>query len=198
MTVAVILWAIAGLLIMACIAVLGALFTPLRISVAFDTDAKPAFILKMAVFGGLLPVVSTTGKRTEGSAVKTKRRAKFQSRKSARLNIACYAPRMLRDGPRLVSRIAACVKLEAVGANISFGLPDPADTGMIYGALTPVVRLAGNTEHSQISLTPDFNDVILNGRGHITARFMPFALILPLLSFAWTVFVSPRLSDGNR
>jgi hypothetical protein len=197
MILGALLWLVAGLLILVSVAALGALCTPLRITVAFDTAAKPAFKFKMAVYGGLLPVVSTSGKRSRGSAAKTRRPAEPRSRQSSRLDNAGYARRMLRDGPRLICRIASRVKFETVDADISFGLPDPADTGMIYGMLSPVARLVGTAEHSSVSLHPDFNDAALDGHGRITARFTPAALIAPIFSFAWTVFFSPRLSAGN-
>ncbi|MCP4317721.1 MAG: DUF2953 domain-containing protein [Hyphomicrobiales bacterium] len=198
MTLGAILWVIAGLLIIASVVAVGVLCSPCRVSAEFDTDTKPVFRFKMAVFGGLLPVVSTTDKRPKDSARKRKRRAASRSRKSTGQNIAVYAPRMLRNGPRLISGIVAGVTFEALDADISFGLPDPADTGMIYGALTPVARLVGSAEHSHISLHPDFNDSTFNGRGRIAARFTPASLIPPLLSFGWMVFVSPRLSGRIR
>ena len=198
MTIVAILWVIAGFLILTSVAALGVLCTPLRVSVEFDTDAKPAFLFKMAVYGGLLPVVSTTGKRPKGAARETKRRAAPKSRTPTRQNRAVYASRMLRNGPRLIARIAARVKFEAVDANISFGLPDPADTGMIYGALTPLVRLVGAAGRSHIALYPDFNDVVFNGHGRIAVRFTPVALIPPMFSFGWNTFVSRQLLGGIR
>ena len=191
----VILWIIAGILILAGLAILGALCTPLRISAKFDTRARPAFAVDMAAFGGLLPVYKAA-KRPGGPARKAKRRTKSRSRTSTRENIMVYAPRMLRDGPRLVSRIAGRVKFEGLDADISFGLPDPADTGMVYGALTPVTHLLGAAEHSHVTLHPDFDNIVFDGRGHIAARFTPVTLIPPILSFAWTAIVSPRLSGG--
>ena len=198
MTLGAIAWAIAALLSVVGVAIVGVLCTPLRVSAEFDTGAKPAFLVKVAVLGGLLPVVSTAARRPEAHAKKTQRRAAPKSRKSSRLNFVAYAPRMLRAGPRLISAIAARVKFEAIDASVSFGLADPADTGIIYGVLAPLVHVVGTAEHSHVTLQPDFNNVIFNGRGRIAARFTPLALLPSMLRFGWTAFVSPRLSGGIR
>lgn len=196
--VGAILWLFAGILILAGIAVLGVLCTPLRLSLAFDTTARPTYLFRVAVFGGLLPVISTSGKRSQGSARKAVPRTAPRSRKPIHRHVADYAPRMLREGPKLMARMAARVRIEAVDASISFGLPDPADTGRVYGALSPVAHALVAGKYAGISLQPDFSGAVLAGRGRLAARLTPVALILPMLSFGWTVFVSPRLSGTSR
>lgn len=189
---------IAGVLVVVFFAAISMLCMPMRISVMFDTHNRPAFFFKAALFDGLLPVISTAEPRRKKP---TKQRAKAASPKSRaprRQDIAAFAPRMLRELPKLVSKVVSRVKLEGVDAKIRFGLSDPANTGIVYGALIPLLQLIGVTERSNIVLHPDFGHEVFDGRGHIGARFVPIALIAPMLGFAWVTMVLPRLSGVFR
>lgn len=189
----ILLWTIAVILIVAFIAVASVLCMPMRISVMFDTHNRPAFSFKMAPFGGLLPIVLTSErwkKRTNAASKK--------SRKALHQNVAALAPRILRGLPGLISKVTSRVKLEKVDANIRFGLSDPANTGILYGALIPLLQLIGVSERSYIVLKPDFGNEVFDGSGHIATRFLPIALIAPMLGFAWVTMVLPRLSGVFR
>lgn len=191
MILGVILSIIAGSLILVGLVALAILCTPLRVSAAFDTAARPTFRVKMALFGGLLPISFAPGK-----APKRRRQPKPRTKPPARkpTRVAVHAPRMLRNGPRFATKLISQVKLEGLDAHIRFGFPDPADTGMVYGALTPATRCFRH----HVSLQPDFDGAVLAGRGRIAARLTPATLIPPVLGFAWAVFVTPRQSRGAR
>jgi hypothetical protein len=194
----ILLWAIAGVLIVAFIATLSILCAPMRISILFDTRTRPAVLFKLALFGGLLPVFSTADKPHERSTNGPREAASRKPRRSKRRNLAALAARMLREMPTLISKIFSRVTLEKVDAKIRFGLPDPADTGIVYGALIPILQLIGVPERSNVALHPDFGNQVFDGRGHIGARFVPVALIAPMLSFAWATMVLPRLAGVFR
>ncbi len=189
---------ITALLTVAFIIVLSVLCMPVRVSVIFDTQNRPAMLFRVALFGGLLPIVSTARRRQKRPAKKQTKAASIQSRMRARRNVAAFARRLLRNLPMLVSKIVSRVRLERVDAKIRFGLADPANTGVVYGALMPLLQLIGVTERSSIVLHPDFGHEVFDGQGHIGARFVPIALIAPMLSFAWVTMVLPRLSEEFR
>jgi hypothetical protein len=198
MMLCILLWTTAGVLIAAFIATLSILCAPMRISIMFDTRTRPAFLFKLALFGGLLPVFSTADKQHERSKKGPTEAASRKPRISKRLNVAAFAARMLLEMPTLISKIFSRVKLERVDANIRFGLPDPADTGIVYGALIPILQLISVPERWNVVLHPDFGNQVFDGRGHMGARFVPVALIAPMLSFAWATMVLPRLSGVFR
>jgi hypothetical protein len=198
MKLCILLWTTAGVLIAAFIATLSILCAPMRISIMFDTRTRPAFLFKLALFGGLLPVFSTADKQHERSKKGPTEAASRKPRISKRLNVAAFAARMLLEMPTLISKIFSRVKLERVDANIRFGLPDPADTGIVYGALIPILQLISVPERWNVVLHPDFGNQVFDGRGHMGARFVPVALIAPMLSFAWATMVLPRLSGVFR
>ncbi len=194
MILATLLWVVAAVLLIAAGATLAFLFTPIRVSAAVDTAAKPPWRVKLALFGGRLPIVSAPGKPSERRAKPPQPRAKPKQKKKRRRAAAAHAPRIIRAAPPLLSRLLAQVKLETLDAHIRFGFDDPADTGMVYGALSPLALLAGR----HVTLQPDFDGTVLTGRGQIAARLTPAALIPPLAAFAWTVFVAPQRPPSAR
>ncbi len=195
---ALLLWAIAGALIVAVITAVGILCTSVRINVIFDTEAQPAFLVKAAVFGGLLPVVSMPHKRRRRSPKRSVATPSHKPLSSRRRKFARFAPRMLRECPSLISKIVERVKLERVEANIRFGLSDPADTGALYGVLLPLLQSINISQQTNVVLHPDFGNQVFGGRGHMGARFVPITLIAAMLSFAWATMILPRLSGAFR
>lgn len=194
----ILLWIMAGVLIVAFFAALSILCAPMRISITLNTQTRPAFLFKVALFGGLLPVFSTADKQYERSTKVSTEAASREPRSPERRNVAAFAARMLRELPTLISKILSRVKLERVDATIRFGLPDPADTGIVYGALIPILPLISVPKRSHVVLHPDFGDQVFDGCGHMGVRFVPIALIAPILSFAWATMVLPRLSGAFR
>lgn len=194
----ILMWTIAGVLVVLIFAAISMLCIPMRISVMFDTQNRPAFFFRVTLFGGVLPVISTADARRKKPAKQRAKAASPKSRAPRRREIAAFAPRMLRELPKLVSKVVSRVKLEVVDAKIRFGLSDPANTGIVYGALIPLLQLIGVAERSNIVLHPDFGDEVFDGRGHIGVRFVPIALIAPMLGFAWVTMVLPRLSGVFR
>jgi hypothetical protein len=169
----------------------GAFCTPVRLSVDFHGSREPLLQIKAVCLGGLWSTFLTNGVRSKSN---NKKHDEQKTNKPARKSIAPYIPYMLKAAPRLVSRAFAHIKIETVSAHIKFGLPDPADTGVLYGVLTPFTLLA----EGPVSLQPNFGDAMLEGRCLIVARFTPITLVLPALNFAWSVFIFPRLSKVFR
>lgn len=195
---AILLWIVVGVLIAALLAVLGLLSAPARISIVFDTQARPVFRVRVALAGGLLPVFSTADKQEERSTRRPRLNRARNPRTAKGWRDPAYAAGMLREMPRLVSRVFRCVRLESVEAKVSFGLPDPADTGIVYGALIPIVNAIGGSSRSHVVLHPDFGNQAFDGRGRLGLRFVPVALFVPMLGFAWATMVLPRISGAVR
>ena len=89
---------------------------------------------------------------------------------------------------RLVASLLRLIHFERLRAEAVFGLGDPADTGQIFGLLTPVIYGTG----SCIRLEPVFDGPCLEGFCEATFRVRPIALALPLLRFVWQVFGPAR------
>lgn len=168
-----------------------ALCAPVRVAAGFDTDTLSGLQFKVDLFGGLisLPGLGEIAPRPEEKAHRSR---KVKKPKSGL--VPAHFLDMLRAGPKLLSRLSKRISLDRLKARIAFGFPDPADTGIVYGVLSPIVLSARLPERSSFVLQPGFERATFSGRGDIAARFTPILLVSPMIEFAWTAFVKPRLS----
>lgn len=194
----IVVWVAIGILVGLVLAVVAILCTPVRISAQLDSEGRPLLRIRITILGGLCPVFSTKRSRVDADATKPKRPSAKKRRKTARMKMIAYAPHMARAAPRFLCGIVKRIRLDAVNADVSFGLPDPADTGALYGALTPIAVVLGNGKATSLTLRPDFSKPTFKGHGNMAARITPLALAPPAFAFGWAVFVSPRLPEALR
>jgi len=194
----IVVWVAIGILVGLVLAVVAILCTPVRISAQLDSEGRPLLRIRITILGGLCPVFSTKRSRVDADATKPKRVSARKRGKSVRRNMIAYAPQIARAAPRFIGGIVRRIRLEAMSADVWFGLPDPADTGALYGALTPIALLLGRGKATSVTLRPDFTEAVFKGSGYLAARFTPIALAPPALAFGWAVFVSPRLPETLR
>ena len=70
----------------------------------------------------------------------------------------------------------------------SFGCADPADTGEIFGLMTPFIYGTSGLSGVDMRLEPVFGEVGLRGRASLDLSFVPIALLPPAARFGWAVF----------
>lgn len=162
---------------------------PLHLNLQFNSQAKPSVEFKVALLGGALSVPMKSNGKTDKSP-KPKKKPSISKKRRAKLDIRP----LLRHLPQLMSRLFNLIKFEMLRATIGFGFDSPADTGMVYGMLTPFERVFGNKTNRQIVLHPDFDRAKFESTGHIAARFTPITIVPPLLGFGWAGVVKPRLA----
>ena len=98
---------------------------------------------------------------------------------------------MLAALPRLLGEVVRAVHWEALHLDAEFGLNDPADTGQLYGCLTPLQYGAPWPPWMSIALRPNFERAGLCGELQATLRLRAAALLPPAARFAWRAF-GPR------
>lgn len=177
------LWLLAGLALL----LLLILCTPLRLHVWFNSGAASAIRVRIGLFGGLVPIPVTPG-----AGPKKPKKDKAKKKKKKKRGSGPNIPRLIRAGPRLISGLLHTIKIEKLRATVGFGFDNPADTGMVYGMLTPIER-AINGHKTRIALHPDFDRAKLDGTGEFAARFTPVTILPPLFGFGWNVFLHPKL-----
>jgi len=85
---------------------------------------------------------------------------------------------------RLVSDLLNGIKIKRLESNVTFGLSDPADTGMLCGLLHSVAGLAySRCRHCSFSINPVFMNPMMDFRGDIEIRVRVYSLIFPMLKF---------------
>lgn len=195
-----------GIVAALLVGVLSVFCTPVAVNAQVDSESELWFKFGVALFGGLAPVFTTSDEPSTkidaepelGPDEDSKEDKPLRPKKSSRFGITAYAPHMLQEAPRFLSTIMARVKFKTVNADVEFGCPDPADTGVVYGVLTPIALLANTRKSSCVTLQPDFSQASFRFRGFLAARFTPIALLVPAFGFGWAVFVAPRLTRALR
>lgn len=164
---------------------LAALMSPLRFELRASLGEALAYSVAVRPFGraGLrLPVLDSDRprrRRRPRPRRKKDRRARKSTRDPARLVAA--ATRLL---PELFSKLS----VERLALDLRFGVDDPAETGQIFGALTPFIHGTQGTRRVAFNVEPVFDRAVLEGRAALDIHLTPARLILPLARFGWAAF----------
>lgn len=187
LAVTILLW-----LFVAILAVLvGLLATPMRLGFNVKSDPGLQFMVIARPFGGACPplrVIDSQRKRPKKEKpARKKKPGKVKSRQFA----SGRAAELRSELPKLLSGLLRRFSIESLSMDGEFGLADPADTGSLYGVLTPFIYGAARIPRTTITIRPNFEGRCLSGEFEGTLRFIPAALFVPVLVFAWNVF-GPR------
>ncbi len=118
-----------------------------------------------------------------------KRRARGRRRAIAVLRTRGLFERVVRLALALLRR----VKLERVQLETMFGFENPADTGFVYGCLSPVLVMA-DLRGLNIRCRPMFLESGVRGALRATIRVRPLLLVGPMVAF----LVSPPVFRAAR
>ncbi|MCC0076608.1 MAG: DUF2953 domain-containing protein [Rhodobacter sp.] len=190
------LWLIVGLAAVAIAALAALLLLPVQLWVQAASD--PAHLLvRLRLFGGALPWIRVIDSDRPGRGGSVEPRA---AEAEQLLEEEAPAPaarlsrrrmwRMLRAVPALLQGLAGPVRLERLWLEARLGLDDPAETGQLFGALTPLVYGLGGAWPGRVSLqlAPEFSGPVLEGRGEVILSVVPVRWFGPGLRFAWAGF----------
>ena len=89
---------------------------------------------------------------------------------------------LLRRVARLSSAVFRHVTLEEFRLQTAFGFDNPADTGIVYGLLSPLIVLA-EQRGLNVECRPMFLESGLQGAVRATIHVRPLAVVGALLSF---------------
>lgn len=181
------LWLVVALLVL----LLALVMTPIKVQIRLKTAPKLRFIVIARPFGGLTPALTMTD---SGQKAKPKDKADKKRRKKRKRGgrFAVNGPALITALPDLVSGLLQCFRIESLSLDGEFGLGDPADTGHLYGSLTPFIFGTAGMRNTYITLRPNFERRCLSGVAETRLSITPATLVPPILGFAWRVF-GPRL-----
>lgn len=113
----------------------------------------------------------------------TKKRAEHGPRRRSAIALAVVrTPGFLGRVVRLVRDLTRQVKCERFYVDGKFGLDDPADTGVVFGALAPLL-IAARASGLQVLCRPMFDESGLQGACELTVRTTPIFLLGVLVAF---------------
>lgn len=121
---------------------------------------------------------------SERSETATSRHKSPKERRStARMGIAVLRTRgLLRRVGRLVVTLFRQVRFEEFRVHTAFGLENPADTGIVYGFLTPLLVVA-KTRGLNVDCRPMFLDSGWTGTVSATIHIRPVSVLAALVVF---------------
>ena len=89
---------------------------------------------------------------------------------------------------RFIRDIIRRIEIRNTYVHLTLGLADPADTGFLFAAVTPLLKFAGVQKPSiDINIQPDFDQEKLWGYAKGDLRLYPIRFIKPLLLFIFSL-----------
>lgn len=92
---------------------------------------------------------------------------------------------------QLVSALFQTIRLRHFSLDLKFGCADPADTGQLYGMLTPLLYGTSGSHRADLHVVPVFDGAMLKGRATLDLSLIPVRLAPPIIRFGWSIF-GPR------
>jgi hypothetical protein len=95
---------------------------------------------------------------------------------------------LLRRIKILMNDILILPRIKDFKADLTVGLGDPADTGLLFALIGPAISFLSPFLHNKIKVQPSFVDnAILEGSLYGTLRLRPILTITPLLKFIFSL-----------
>jgi len=149
-----------ALYIIAGIVLLVILLFSIPVDLTFDvaTDGDGRRKLRVGWFFGLVGKDLLPGKKRRPPKVKKARKVKRAKKKpDLALLISVLRTRGLVEGVvLLVRRMLRSLRVRELDASLRLGLPDPADTGLMYGICWPAFSFRGSSDTIRFRMEPAF------------------------------------------
>jgi len=164
-----------------------ALAAPVVVDIDAERGETAAVRWRVTWLFGLLDARSGTrrGAATTApeSAAPQPREPATRRKRGGRVALAALRTRgFARRVARLIGTLFRRVQIERFHVAGRFGLEDPADTGFVYGCLSPLVVLAG-TEGLNVHCGPMFEEAGVKGVIGATVRVRPLAVLGTIVAF---------------
>ena len=195
------LWLLVSLAGMAGLVIL-VLSIPVELAFSFEREQQFRARARIGWLFGLVGKTISGGTKQQKEATSADMPRPKKSRKgnlNFRTFISLVRAGTLGDLARLGRRILSTVKMRHLSLRLRVGLDDPADTGVLWGAVAPVVAYAGSLRPGALAMEPDFTGAQFTGRGAVSLRIVPIRWLPPILLFAlnpsvlrtgWTIWRS--------
>jgi hypothetical protein len=171
-----------GLLVL----VLAGLALPVRLTVVGDGRH---LVARLRAFLGLVEVTLAPRAR----APRAERKPRAARRRGGPLGVFLRGRGVVEVVRRAAVRLYRALHTRELSGVVRFGLDDPADTGALWGALTPVV-LRLRERHPELTLQPTFEGAGLEATGRWSLEVVPLEIVWvslrllvspPMLRLGW-------------
>jgi hypothetical protein len=163
--------------------VVAALWVPLDLSLTIDTTREKRFTLGLAWLFGAIRIRIGEGARKPKAGEKKKAEGR---RRWPALQIL-RTRGMAAATAKLGRRILRCLEIRDFRGDFLIGLDDPADTGMLFGALIPAAIALSSLTGNPFTIRPSFEGRVFEGRTGATLRLSPLRALWAITRFAFSV-----------
>lgn len=130
--------------------------------------------------------------RARKKQAKEKKKVKVKKKKKKRsvkpLLAVVRTRGLLKHSLRFIKDIIRRIKIRNLYVHLTLGLADPADTGFLFAAVTPLITFVGVQKPTiDINIQPDFEQENLQGYAAGGVRVYPIQFIKPLLLFIFSL-----------
>lgn len=173
----ILLWTF-GVLVLGLLALLT---LPVDIELRLRSDQSPKLMASVRFFGGRSSPVRIFGK---GKKKETPAQKHPKQKRNSWVRASALPSSILT----LVKDLIGATHVIKLSVDAEFGLGDPAETGQLYGTLSPLIYGTSGFAGADIVLRPNFDHAHLSGVLDATFRVIPIALLAPLARFGWQIF----------
>jgi len=179
------------LIVLVCLAVLllFLLCLPIELSVRAELRERRRLQLKFTWLFGLVNREITGKKEKRGEKKETGKSTKKRRRLDPRIIFSIIQNKgLLPRLKTLVKDLFSRLKFRDLAADLTIGLGDPGDTGMLFAFIGPVTAFFGSSHRHRIAIKPSFDsEAVLHGDTKGTIKIYPVQLIPPFFKFVFSV-----------
>jgi hypothetical protein len=184
LVLSVLLWLLLAALAMILLLVL----TPVHLRARVEKEAGWRGRVVVAPFGGLVPI-PVFDSRTARKPAARKSKPEKSRRRGRRAGGGAVSPARIAGAvPELLAELLGAIRIDRLEVEARFGLDDPAETGALYGRLTPILFGLGARPPVALAVAPVFSGPELGGRAMADVSLIPARWLPPALRFAWRAF----------
>lgn len=167
------------------LAILVLVALPVRFAITGEIGTAARLRLTIGLLGGAIPALTLYDSAKPAKPREKKTRKEPKRRKGWR---GKGSARMAGEIPALLRGLLRQIELEEFRLSGRFGTGDPADTGVVFGMVSPILYGLPARRRVSVELKPDFDEACLDGRLRAALRITPITLLPPILRFSWRAF----------
>jgi len=183
------LWVIATLASLAVLIIL-ILYIPVDVALRVDVYGRPKFGMNIGWLFGLVDREVSKGEKKPKEEKKQPDKGKAKTKKK-RINTRAILKILRTKGLltqflTLLRDIFRQFKIGNLEANFRIGFDNPANTGLLFAFIGPVMLFLSRPLRPQIRIEPSF-EAVCEGYLYGTIRLRPLQLVTPFLRFAFSL-----------
>ena len=154
-------------------------------------DSRPKFRIRLVwLFGLICKEITKTrkkAKRREGVAEGKRKPRKIKIKARTIFDIL-RTRGLVGHVKQLFTDILRHLKIRDLAADVTVGLGDPADTGLLFAFIAPATLFLGSSRVHEVRVQPSFEDeAVFKGYLSGALRLLPIKLVIPSLRFVFSL-----------